>query len=225
MYTVYMHVSKTTNKKYVGITCREPWERRFNGNGSGYKNCIHFWNAIKLYGWNDFEHIVLQRCESEKEAMRLERYYIALYKTNDNKYGYNIKEGGEHQTYPKEIRDKISKANKGKQSPTKGRSHTEDEKRRISESQKGRKMPKDRYNAMCERMRSQYKGKPTFHMPTEEENKRLIERSVKKVRIIETNQVFNSMSECADFLKVHISNLSRAIRFNKKYKGFHYELA
>lgn len=114
MYTVYMHISKTTGKKYIGITCQNPWTRRFNGNGSGYKNCVHFWNAINKYGWNDFDHVILETCETEKEAMRLERKYIKQFKSNDAAFGYNIKEGGEHQEYPEEICKRISDARKGK---------------------------------------------------------------------------------------------------------------
>ena len=223
MYTVYMHTSKTTGKKYIGITCQDPWTKRFNGDGSGYRNCVHFWHAIKKYGWNDFIHEIITTCETEKEAMELERRYIKEYQTNNDKYGYNIKEGGEHQEYPPEIRKRISDALKGKPNGMTGKHHSEESKRKISESQRGRKMPKDRYDATCKRMREYSIKHPPVHAFTEEDYKNAREASKIHIRIVETGQEFNSMTECADYLGVLISNLSRAIRFNKKYKGYHYE--
>ena len=54
-----MHTCIVNNKKYIGITCQEPYYKRFNGNGSGYKTSARFWNAIQKYGWDKFEHTIL----------------------------------------------------------------------------------------------------------------------------------------------------------------------
>lgn len=223
MYTVCMHTSKTTGKNYIGITCQTPWTKRFNGDGSGYRNCIHFWNAIKKYGWDDFEHIVLTTCETEKEAMKLERFYIKKYQSNNDEYGYNIKEGGEHQEFPPEVRKHISDALKGKPNGMLGKHHSEETKKRMSEAQKGRKMPKDRYDAMCKRTREYFTEHSPAHTFTEEDHIRAREASRVRVRILETGKEFDSMSECAEYLGVLISNLSRAIHLNKKYKRYHIE--
>ena len=55
-WIVYMHRNMINDKKYIGITSRNVdlrWQ-----NGLGYKN-THFGNAIKKYGWENFEHIIL----------------------------------------------------------------------------------------------------------------------------------------------------------------------
>ena len=52
MYTVYKHINKLNGKVYVGQTSlgvNDRWK-----NGKGYKNGI-FRNAIKKYGWDNFE--------------------------------------------------------------------------------------------------------------------------------------------------------------------------
>lgn len=56
-YTVYMHVSPS-NKVYVGMTKRNP-VKRWGYNGYCYKNNDHFSRAIKKYGWDNFQHLIL----------------------------------------------------------------------------------------------------------------------------------------------------------------------
>ena len=92
-YCVYLHENKTNEKKYVGITARNP-EQRWE-HGAGYQLNPHFFNAIKRYGWDGFEHRIIKEGLSEKEAKDLERSLINQYKSNDPKYGYNRSTGGE----------------------------------------------------------------------------------------------------------------------------------
>lgn len=94
-FTVYCHTNNYNNKKYVGITSEKRLKRRFQ-NGQGYKHSTHFYNAIKKYGWDNFDHIILDSNLSEKEAKAKEEYYIATWNLTDKLYGYNITQGGEH---------------------------------------------------------------------------------------------------------------------------------
>ena len=84
-YTVYMHTNKTNNKVYVGITYRNVQERWQNGLGYKKDQPV-FYNAIRKYGWDGFEHIVFAEHLTEKEAKHMEILLIALYKTNCKKY-------------------------------------------------------------------------------------------------------------------------------------------
>jgi len=91
-YKVYMHKNIVNNKVYIGITSIDP-KRRWEG-GSGYKYNPYFYNAIKKYGWDNFEHIILDDNLSKDEAEKLEIELISHYKSSVRKFGYNIALGG-----------------------------------------------------------------------------------------------------------------------------------
>ena len=91
-WAVYAHKNKINKKIYIGITGQKP-ERRWR-NGQGHKTSTYFYNAIQKYGWNNFEHIILQFNLTQQEAEQKEKYYIQKYNTLNDIYGYNIKKGG-----------------------------------------------------------------------------------------------------------------------------------
>lgn len=93
-YKIYMHKNKINGKIYIGKTKRS-LNARWKSNGEGYKTSPHMWNAIQKYGWDNFEHYLLQdEIESEEELNRLEKEYIKLYNSTNPNIGYNIDEGG-----------------------------------------------------------------------------------------------------------------------------------
>lgn len=113
MYTIYCHTNKSNGKKYVGVTS-QPIKKRWN-NGEGYQHSTYFYNAIKKYGWDNFEHEILCENLPKETAEKLEKDYIALFKTTDSKYGYNIESGGNSlKTLSETTKQKISIANKGR---------------------------------------------------------------------------------------------------------------
>lgn len=94
-YTIYKHTNRINGKCYIGQTKREDLTRRWTG-GHGYKGCTYIANAIKKYGWNNFTHEILVTGLSKEEADCLEREFIALYRSNEPRFGYNIRSGGHH---------------------------------------------------------------------------------------------------------------------------------
>lgn len=90
MYTVYLHINKINGKKYFGQTCQKVSDRW--GNGSTYSNSIHFYRAIKKYGWDNFNHFVIKELLTKHEADILETKLIEKYNTTSE--GYNICIGG-----------------------------------------------------------------------------------------------------------------------------------
>ena len=110
-WVVYAHKNKINKKIYIGITGQKP-ERRWR-NGQGYKTSTYFYNAIQKYGWDNFEHIILQFNLTQQEAEEKEKYYIQKYNTLNDTYGYNIKKGGKlNQGLSKQGRKKISQSSK-----------------------------------------------------------------------------------------------------------------
>lgn len=91
-WCVYAHISPS-NKYYIGITSQKPNERW--RNGKGYKGCTYFNNAIQKYGWNNFQHEIIASNLTEQEAKNFEKLLIKKLKSNDERYGYNLTEGGD----------------------------------------------------------------------------------------------------------------------------------
>lgn len=124
-----MHICPN-GKKYVGATCKEPesrWKR-----GTSYWNNKQFHNDIKKFGWENIEHIILNRNLTKEEAKKQERNFIKLYKTNNFEYGYNRSVGGEIGIIPsEETKIKISIANTGKK-------RSKETKIKLSEARKGK---------------------------------------------------------------------------------------
>ena len=130
-FTVYMHVNKINDKKYIGITGREPKERWHGGNG--YCRNKHFYDSIQKYGWNNFDHVIIAENLSKEFAIEMEKVLIAQYDTTNRDKGYNIGFGGEGiESLSEETIEKIRKANTG-------RKLSEETKKKISESRKGDK--------------------------------------------------------------------------------------
>lgn len=95
-YCVYCHRNKINGKRYIGQTMyQDKPELRFGSNGNGYKSHILFYRAIQKYGWDAFDHYIIQDNLTKEEADELEILNIAVYNTTDNRFGYNIAIGGQ----------------------------------------------------------------------------------------------------------------------------------
>lgn len=92
-WTVYVHINKTNNKCYVGITSKKAKDR-WRKNGAGYKSQT-FYKAIKKYGWDNFEHEIIATHLTVSEASDMER--LLIQKLDTIKNGYNVSLGGLHQ--------------------------------------------------------------------------------------------------------------------------------
>lgn len=137
-WTIYRHVSPS-GKIYVGITSKEI-NRRWR-YGTGYSNCILFQNAIDKYGWDNIKHQVLFTNLTEDRAKNLEKDLIRHYKNLG--VSYNITDGGDGTlgcswtptVYTRTIWS----------TQRKDRKLSEEHKKKISDTMKGRPMSKDVY--------------------------------------------------------------------------------
>lgn len=128
--TVYMFTNIINSKKYIGRTM-QPINNRSGNKGTGYKTCPKFWHAICKYGWNNFKLDILAEHVSYEQSVELERYYISLYKTYMQEYGYNILlQEPNRGKLPDEVKEKI-RAKKSELTP--------EQRKRISEAHLGQK--------------------------------------------------------------------------------------
>lgn len=94
---IYKITNKVNNKIYIGKTIKTI-EERFNQHiltaiKHRYKRS-HFYDAINLYGENNFYVEELQQCDTKEELNQQERYWINQLNSRDQNIGYNIHEGG-----------------------------------------------------------------------------------------------------------------------------------
>lgn len=114
-WTIYCHKNKINNKRYIGQTSQDNLNNRWK-NGQGYKpkigdNNTKFYNAIQKYGWDNFQHIILEdNITSLDKANQRQQYWISYYNTfnNDNK-GYNMTPGGNNHLLDDETKKKLRK--------------------------------------------------------------------------------------------------------------------
>ena len=119
-YKIYKHTSPS-GKIYIGQTRAKNPIARWRNGGKGYFRINKHGNyqqpamvnAINKYPWDTWIHEIIEICETQEDANRLEQYYIELYKSNNPAYGYNITGGGNGHTNQKmseETKLKLSKA-------------------------------------------------------------------------------------------------------------------
>ena len=110
MVTIYKYTNLKNGKIYIGQTIQS-LEKRAKSNGEGYKHCLHFYSAIKKYGWDNFIPETLEVVD-ELIADEREKYYIYLYDSINN--GYNIDLGGHiEKSRSEQTKNKISESGKG----------------------------------------------------------------------------------------------------------------
>lgn len=224
-FTVYMHINKTNDKRYIGITGQDV-RRRWRPDGSGYKSNPLFWNAIQKYGWDNFEHIIIKTGLSKDEACRMEKELIAFYQSNDLVHGYNIADGGQYNIMPEATRQRLSRERKGTglgkdnpnygnhklagiNNPNFGKRHSAEVRKKMSENRKG-------------------KG---LHVFSEEHKRKISEHhdggtDKKRVLCVETGIIYESINDAARAVEINkklISNCCRKIPHYNTAKGFHWQ--
>ena len=154
-YTVYIHVNKANGKRYVGITS-QPVERRWR-EGFGYKRNHHFFRAIEKYGWDNFEHVVVEKNISLEKAAALEKTLIKKFKTTDKNFGYNKSTGGEASAKGNKFNLTDEQKKRQSQSLT-GKPKSEAHKRALSEARRGKPNFKKRRPVICVETGEIYSG-------------------------------------------------------------------
>lgn len=135
VFLVYLHTNKLNGKVYVGITHHVNPNKRWGYSGQKYTHCNKFKNAIKKYGWENFDHTILCRTNKER-AIVIEKALIAHYKNHG--ISYNLSDGGEGvEAITEENRKKLSERMQNNH-PMKGRHHSLEARAKISEANRRR---------------------------------------------------------------------------------------
>ena len=239
IYRHWIVNDKGQEKSYIGqvysLKGKANPQRRWGLNGKGYapekeKEPTKFYNAIKKYGWDNFNHKVLfaVECKTEEELVfwldEWEKYYIWLYDSFYN--GYNSTTGGSNGIMSEESKQKtseslkgkpkseehkrkLSEARKGNKNPMYGKPRSEETKRKISEAKKSK--PSKPFSEEHKRKLSEARkgnknpmyGKPSPRKgkPCSEETKQKMSEARKiKVICLETQQVFDSIKQAEEWL-------------------------
>lgn len=214
-YYIYIHINKINGKVYVGQTCKKPSERW--QNGAGYTKQV-FGKAIEKYGWENFEHIILHKNLSFEEANQKEQEYIAYFDSTNSKKGYNQTTGGATNfQLSKETKLKISQA------------WTEERRKKLIErnktyfqehpdKQKAQKELMIQLNKTIDRTKQ---NNPMYGRDRTGKNA----GNKKQVRCIETQQIFETVTEaskwCQDGKTTLRSHIAEQIQGKRKSCGKH----
>lgn len=204
---IYKATNLINGKIYIGMTTKTLEHRVKVHKRDSQRLNTYFYQAIRKHGFDNFKWKVIDTAETMEELEEKERYYIKLYNCFDNKdVGYNTQSGGNSlYEITEEHRRQRSERAKGKNnpmygtvSPMKGKKFTESHKQKISEAIKKAYRP------------HMYGG---------------TNPSAKKVRNIDTGEVFETMTEAS---KKYPGISRQSINHNcvgrtKKAGGFRWE--
>ena len=131
--TIFKATNKANGKTYIGFDSN--WPKRLKTHRYKFnKNHTKFYDAIKKYGWHNFEWAVIYQSKDYIHCLNImEPYFIEEYDSFNS--GYNMTVGGE--------------------APMMKRKHSEESKQKMSDSKKKSGFLKEHINVL-----SQMKKKP-----------------------------------------------------------------
>ena len=188
---IYKITNKINGKVYIGQTIQKGgFDRRYCHNLKKYTHNQHLKRSIERYGIDNFEiNKVFDIAFSKIELDVKERCWIQYYNSCDINYGYNIAEGGHNGSPLKGKTEEELKQIYSKLNTWQGRKHTEEEKKKISEAQKGE-------------LNHRY-GKPS---PIR-----------RKVICLNTYEIFDCIKDAQN--KYKVTHISECCRGNRNYCG------
>lgn len=180
MIAIYKITNLINNKIYIGQSwnIKKRWHEHRN-----YKTNKHLNSSILKYGLDNFSFKILQELNSEGELTQyrlneLEKFYIKRFESYNPDYGYNKTYGGEGVIPTEETRIKISNSNKGIKHRfsnrkakkiteeyinnlkkvmigiNKGRQHSEQSRKNMSEAHKGKKLSEEQKKKISDKIKT-----------------------------------------------------------------------
>ena len=203
---IYKITNKTNGKIYIGQTVKD-LSARWKRHCCPSSGCTALHNAIVKYGADNFTVEQIDVACSKEELDRKEQYWIKHFNSRVPN-GYNLSDGGDGclgYKHTEEAKMRMAEARIGKGTP-----HTEEWKRQCSIRQLGNKHP--------------HKGSPWS-----EEQRQLMSalrkgkafpQKYKKIMCIDTQTIFDSRKQAAEWLGVYPSALSIAVKKGNRCGGY-----
>lgn len=161
MGVIYLRTNLTNGKQYVGQTQNmQHRENKWKCMKQHYAGKL-IDSARKKYGFENWTLKIIEECDDQEKLDKLETYYINHYNTKAPN-GYNLTDGGcsgnlgyhhtdetkkiisdknkismKGRSFTEEAKKKMSAAKKGKPSTFKGKHHSDETKKKISLSKQG----------------------------------------------------------------------------------------
>lgn len=162
IYSIYLITNLINNKKYIGWTSRDPLNRykehqRTNKPKNQDRSLISY--ALEKYGVDNFSFQILYQTLDLPHSKLMEQHFVSEHDSLTEQWGYNIDKGGnghkrsastiekhrkkilgrkQTEEHKRKKADAIRGEKNGMYGNKKGHPHTEETKRKISESQRKR---------------------------------------------------------------------------------------
>jgi len=192
---IYKVTNKITGKCYIGQTVQSlqrRWYKHLHDN-----RCPAMRDALKKYGEDNFTIEVIDTAETIEELNEKEVYWISFFDSLAPN-GYNLQSGGKNCRCAESTKQKLSKLNSGESNPNWGIPRNEETRRKVSESRKGISFTAEHRQHLSD----SHKGVVN-------------ECLLKKVKCIETGQIFDSIKEAKAFCgskNIHIGDVCNGKR-------------
>lgn len=135
-YGVIYLLTSPSGKYYIGQSwnIKKRWSY-YKYINYGLRTQPYLFRAIKKYGPKNFKYEIIDLADNQIELDNKETEYIKIYDSLDKNKGYNLSSGGQgKRTLTQEQKNKISESNKGKKASL-------ETIKKLQESHKDQKMP------------------------------------------------------------------------------------
>lgn len=234
---IYKIKNKLNNKVYIGQTIR-PFCLRYSGGNIYNTGNKHLKSSIEKYGVENFEIVEVYDVAFSKQELDIkECIYIDLFNSMNPKFGYNKKHGGANGRPNEETRRKLSESHKGihageknpnygKPSPRRGKCHTEEAKKKMSEANKGENHPN--YGKELPQSTRDNISKAKMGHTVDEETRSKISETLKgrykgkdnptstPIVCLETGEEFDCQREACAKYGINPANMSAHLKGRKK---------
>lgn len=208
---IYITTNNVNGKRYIG-------QKKMNRNWKNYLGSgILLQKAFKKYGKENFSKVIIDFAYSKEELDEKEAQYIKFFDAVNSDDYYNLQNGGNTAETTEEIKEKIRQSHigllAGEKHPMYGKHHTEESRKKMSESLKGR---------TC-----QNKGKPMSDEQKEKLKKtrqNIPRRFHKPIICVETGKIYDAICDAEREFGYEQGRISRVLCGDRKTTGgYHWQ--